>query len=143
MPVEYFTLAFDMPFMLLLSDLRQGVFYATLLSFWLVFAGEHMLVSVFFLYKSHTPPKNNGLIAIARFQIQDNGERNTLKIYWKHLSAVVVGCVSLFVFDVCERGVQLRNPFFSIWVSNFGSHFAVRILKLTHFQSQLTTMERK
>lgn len=44
-PIEYFTLAFDMPFMLLLSDLRQGVFYATLLSFWLVFAGEHMLVS--------------------------------------------------------------------------------------------------
>lgn len=45
--MEYFTLAFDMPFMLLLSDLRQGVFYATLLSFWLVFAGEHMLVSGF------------------------------------------------------------------------------------------------
>lgn len=44
-PIEYLTLAFDMPFMLLLSDVRQGIFYATLLSFWLVFAGEHMLVS--------------------------------------------------------------------------------------------------
>ncbi|KAG4072009.1 hypothetical protein HA402_010946 [Bradysia odoriphaga] len=104
-PLEYLTLAFDMPFMLLLSDLRQGIFYATLLSFWLVFAGEHML-------------------------IQDNGERNSLKIYWKHLSAVVVGCLSLFVFDVCERGVQLRNPFFSIWVSNFGSHFALTFIIL-------------
>ncbi|KAJ6634656.1 Protein wntless [Pseudolycoriella hygida] len=103
MPIEYFTLSFDMPFMLLLSDLRQGVFYATLLSFWLVFAGEHML-------------------------IQDNGERTTLKIYWKHLSAVVVGCVALFIFEVCERGVQLRNPFFSIWVSNFGSHFALTFI---------------
>lgn len=124
MPIEYFTLAFDMPFMLLLSDLRQGVFYATLLSFWLVFAGEHMLVSSLpVLLFAQT------LVVIidVAFQIQDNGERNTLKIYWKHLSAVVVGCISLFVFDVCERGVQLRNPFFSIWVSNFGSHFAVRI----------------
>lgn len=44
MPLEYLTLAFDMPFMLLLGDIRQGVFYATLLSFWLVFAGEHLMV---------------------------------------------------------------------------------------------------
>lgn len=43
-PLEYLTLAFDMPFMLLLGDIRQGVFYATLLSFWLVFAGEHLMV---------------------------------------------------------------------------------------------------
>lgn len=45
-PLEYLTLAFDMPYMLLLGDIRQGVFYAVLLSFWLVFAGEHMLVSM-------------------------------------------------------------------------------------------------
>lgn len=44
MPLEYLTLAYDMPFMLLLGDIRQGVFYATLLSFWLVFAGEHLMV---------------------------------------------------------------------------------------------------
>ncbi|KFB39690.1 hypothetical protein ZHAS_00007161 [Anopheles sinensis] len=44
LPLEYFTLFFDMPFMLLLSDIRQGIFYAALLSFWLVFAGEHMLL---------------------------------------------------------------------------------------------------
>lgn len=123
MPIEYFTLAFDMPFMLLLSDLRQGIFYATLLSFWLVFAGEHMLVSIFELGALNYQFNKFYILS----QIQDNGERNSLKIYWKHLSAVVVGCISLFVFDVCERGVQLRNPFFSIWVSNFGSHFAVRL----------------
>lgn len=99
-PLEYLTIHFDMPFMLLLGDIRQGVFYATLLSFWLIFAGEHML-------------------------IQDSGEKNTLKIYWKHLSAVVVGCVALFVFDMCERGVKLRNPFYSIWMSNAGTKFAV------------------
>lgn len=45
-PLEYLTLAYDMPFMLLLGDIRQGVFYATLLSFWLVFAGEHLMVRI-------------------------------------------------------------------------------------------------
>lgn len=103
LPLEYFTLAFDMPYMLLISDIRQGIFYATLLSFWLVFAGEHML-------------------------IQESGERNTLKIYWKHLSAVVVGCISLFMFDMCERGVQLRNPFYSIWTSKIGTNLAITFI---------------
>lgn len=99
-PLEYLTLFMEMKFMLLLSDVRQGIFYAMLCSFWLVFAGEHML-------------------------IQESGEKNSLKIYWRHLIAVVVGCVSLFLFDICERGVQLRNPFYSIWVSRFGSKIAV------------------
>lgn len=44
MPVEYLTLAFDMPYMQLIGDVRQGIFYASLLSFWLVFAGEHLMV---------------------------------------------------------------------------------------------------
>lgn len=104
-PTEYLTLMFDMPFMLLLGDIRQGIFYAMLLSFWLVFAGEHML-------------------------IQDSGEKNTLKIYWRHLSAVVVGCVSLFIFDMCERGVKLRNPFYSIWMSSAGTNFALTFIVL-------------
>lgn len=96
-----------MKFMLLLSDVRQGIFYAMLCSFWLVFAGEHML-------------------------IQESGEKNSLKIYWRHLSAVVIGCISLFLFDICERGVQLRNPFYSIWVSRFGSKIAVSHVKKKH-----------
>lgn len=44
-PLELLTLFFDLPFMLLLSDIREGIFYAALLSFWLVFAGEHLMVS--------------------------------------------------------------------------------------------------
>uniref|UniRef100_T1IN05 Protein wntless n=1 Tax=Strigamia maritima TaxID=126957 RepID=T1IN05_STRMM len=103
LPLEYLTLWFDMPYMLLLSDIRQGIFYATLLSFWLVFAGEHMM---------------------------DNIERNRISAYWKHLSAVVFGCMSLFVFDMCERGVQLTNPFYSIWVTPLGTNLALGFIIL-------------
>lgn len=105
MPVEYLTLYFDMPYMLLLSDIRQGVFYAALLSFWLIFAGEHML-------------------------IQESPEKNTLKVYWPHLSGILVGCLSLLIFDLCERGVQLYNPFFSIWVTPLGTNLALSFIIL-------------
>lgn len=91
-----------MPWMLLLGDIRQGIFYAALLSFWLIFAGEHMLIQ-----DQHT---------------------TTLKAYWRHLSAVITGCISLFAFDMCERGVQLRNPFYSIWVSAMGRHAAIAFI---------------
>ncbi|KOX73809.1 Protein wntless [Melipona quadrifasciata] len=103
LPLEYLTLAYDMPFMLLLGDIRQGVFYAILLSFWLVFAGEHLM---------------------------EGEQRNSLKCYWRHLSAVGIGCLSLFVFDMCERGVQLRNPFYSIWVTDLGTKFALSFIIL-------------
>ncbi|XP_070141150.1 protein wntless isoform X1 [Drosophila kikkawai] len=106
LPLEYLSLAVEMPYMLLLSDIRQGIFYAMLLSFWLVFAGEHML-------------------------IQDAPNKSTIRSrYWKHLSAVVVGCISLFVFDICERGVQLRNPFYSIWTTPLGAKVAMTFIVL-------------
>lgn len=106
LPLEYLTLSMEMPYMLLLSDVRQGIFYAMLLSFWLVFAGEHML-------------------------IQDSPQKNSVRSrYWKHLSAVVVGCLSLFIFDICERGVQLRNPFYSIWTTPLGSKVALSFIIL-------------
>lgn len=105
MPLEYLTLFFEMPYMLLLGDIRQGIFYAMLLSFWLVFAGEHML-------------------------IQDNGEKNTLRLYWKHLSAIAIGCTSLLIFDLCERGVQLVNPFYTIWVTPIGTNLALSFIIL-------------
>ncbi|XP_053618611.1 protein wntless [Plodia interpunctella] len=105
MPLEYLTLHYDLPFMLLLGDMRQGIFYAMLFSFWLVFAGEHML-------------------------IQEASAQSSLKQYWRHLSAVAIGCTSLFIFDMCERGVQLRNPFYSIWVTDIGTNLALTFIIL-------------
>lgn len=102
-PLEFLTLWINMPFMLLMSDIRQGIFYATLLSFWLIFCGEHLM---------------------------DDVERNKLRSYWKHLSAVITGCVCLFIFDLCERGIQLKNPFYSIWDTQVGSKLALSFIIL-------------
>ncbi|GFN88098.1 protein wntless [Plakobranchus ocellatus] len=93
-PVEWFTLFFNLPFMMLLNDIRDGAFYAMLLSFWIIFVGEHML---------------------------DQTERNRLSAYWRHLAVVLLACTALFIFEMCERGRQLVNPFYSIWSSEIGS----------------------
>ncbi|ESP00712.1 hypothetical protein LOTGIDRAFT_112162 [Lottia gigantea] len=101
-PLEWFTLWFNLPWMSILSDIRQGAFYATLLSFWMIFAGEHIMVV----------PKNN------------------LRSYWKHLTSVVFGCVCMFVFEMCEKGMQLANPFYTIWVSETGTQLALAFIIL-------------
>lgn len=44
LPVEWFSIGFDWTWMLLFGDIRQGIFYAMLLSFWIIFCGEHMMV---------------------------------------------------------------------------------------------------
>lgn len=110
-PFEYFTLFFDMPYMLLLTDIKQGIFYAALLSFWLVFAGEHLMIN--------------------------ENEPSTLRRYWKHLSAVAIGCVSLFIFDMCERGMQLRNPFYSVWMTDIGTNLALTFIILAGISAGL------
>lgn len=45
-PVEWFSIGFDWTWMLLFGDIRQGIFYAMLLSFWIIFCGEHMMVGM-------------------------------------------------------------------------------------------------
>lgn len=103
LPLEFLSLGIEMPFMILLSDIRQGVFYACLLSFWLVFCGEHLM---------------------------DDVNRNRIRSYWQHLSTVCFSCFCLLLFDVCERGVQLVNPFYSIWVTNLGTQMALGFIIL-------------
>uniref|UniRef100_A0A672TCM9 Protein wntless homolog n=1 Tax=Sinocyclocheilus grahami TaxID=75366 RepID=A0A672TCM9_SINGR len=48
-PVEWFSVGFNWTWMLLFGDIRQGIFYAMLLSFWIVFCGEHLMVRATFL----------------------------------------------------------------------------------------------
>lgn len=104
LPLELLSLSLDAPALLLLGDVRQGLFYSALLSFWLVFAGEHLIVS-------HEPSTSG-----------------RLSVYWRHLLAVAVGCLALFMFDVTERGHQLINPFYSVWGSVVGSRLALAFI---------------
>ncbi|RLV85287.1 hypothetical protein DV515_00016111 [Chloebia gouldiae] len=101
-PVEWFSIGFDWTWMLLFGDIRQGIFYAMLLSFWIIFCGEHMM--------------------------QDQNERNRLSGYWKQVGPIAVGSFCLFVFDMCERGVQLKNPFYSIWTTEVGTELAMAFI---------------
>ncbi|XP_064606007.1 LOW QUALITY PROTEIN: protein wntless homolog [Liolophura sinensis] len=100
-PVEWLSIWTETPFMLLYVDIRQGLFSAMLLSFWLIFVGEHSM---------------------------DQIQRKTLASYWVHLSAVAFGCIAMFVFEMCERGIQLKNPFFSIWVTDVGRNMALAFI---------------
>uniref|UniRef100_A0A8C5RYM1 Wnt ligand secretion mediator n=1 Tax=Laticauda laticaudata TaxID=8630 RepID=A0A8C5RYM1_LATLA len=100
-PVEWFSIGFDWTWMLLFGDIRQGIFYAMLLSFWIIFCGEHMM---------------------------DQNERNHFAAYWKQVGPIAVGAFCLFAFDMCERGVQLKNPFYSIWATDIGTELAMAFI---------------
>ncbi|XP_029473932.1 protein wntless homolog isoform X1 [Rhinatrema bivittatum] len=100
-PVEWFSIGFNWTWMLLFGDIRQGIFYAMLLSFWIIFCGEHLM---------------------------DQTERNRLSGYWKQVGPIAFGSCCLFIFDMCERGVQLKNPFYSIWTTDVGTELAMAFI---------------
>lgn len=90
-PVELLTLVIEIPFMAFLNDLRQGIFYCVLLSFWIIFVGEHLL---------------------------DSGRKaSKLASYIKELFAICVASLALLIFDLSERGMQAIDPFITIWES--------------------------
>lgn len=100
-PVEWFSIGFNWTWMLLFGDIRQGIFYVMLLSFWIIFCGEHMM---------------------------DQSERNRISVYWKQVVPIAFGSCCLFIFDMCERGVQLKNPFYSIWTTDVGATLAMAFI---------------
>lgn len=51
-PVEWLSLGFEWTWMLLFEDVRQGMFYSTLFSFWIIFCGEHLMVSTLYLFST-------------------------------------------------------------------------------------------
>lgn len=96
--------------MLVLSDIRQGLFYVGLLQFWCIFAGEHIL---------------------------DQRDRNMLSSYKYEMGSIGIGCASLLIFDLVERGVQLRNPFHTIWRRDAGETAAKVFLVVAAIMSVL------
>lgn len=88
LPLELISIFFEAPWMLLFTDLRQGLFYAMLFSFWMIFVGEHMM---------------------------DQQRRNRLSSYKCQLGSIFAGTMALLIFDLAERGVQLVNACSTIW----------------------------
>ncbi|XP_019203846.1 protein wntless homolog isoform X2 [Oreochromis niloticus] len=140
-PVEWFSVSFNWTWMLLFGDIRQGIFYSMLLSFWIIFCGEHLMETEFFetlvLGRGELKmcdlcvPAIKILPKLGRHSTkksQDQTERNRFSIYWKQVGPIVFGSFCLFIFDMCERGVQLKNPFYSIWASDIGTELAMAFI---------------
>ncbi|XP_047446048.1 protein wntless homolog isoform X2 [Mugil cephalus] len=138
-PVEWFSVGFNWTWMLLFGDIRQGIFYSMLLSFWIIFCGEHLMETEFFeawylgggqleMCDICVPAFKNLLGLHPANKSQDQTERNRFSVYWKQVGPIVFGSFCLFIFDMCERGVQLTNPFYSIWASDVGTELAMAFI---------------
>ncbi|KAH7641707.1 wnt ligand secretion mediator isoform X1 [Dermatophagoides farinae] len=101
-PVEFLNLVMDVEFMSFLCDIRQGIFHCSLLIFWIIFIGEHLL---------------------------DDVSRVGLSSYYKQLAIILIAYISLFVFESSERGIQVIDPFYSIW--EVDSNFAMIFITIT------------
>ena len=91
LPIELFTIFCDATWMLLVSDIRQGLMYVVLLCFWLIFVGEHLM---------------------------DQANRNKLTAYKYHMSVITVATLAMLSFELAERGMQIVNPSATIWTNH-------------------------
>jgi len=91
LPLEFVTILCDASWMLLVSDIRQGLVYVVLLCFWLIFVGEHLM---------------------------DQANRNKLSAYKYHMSVITVATLAMLSFELAERGMQIINPSATIWTNN-------------------------
>ncbi|KAI3375123.1 hypothetical protein L3Q82_021634 [Scortum barcoo] len=144
-PVEWFSVGFNWTWMLLFGDIRQGIFYSMLLSFWIIFCGEHLMDEEFFaswILNGHVKMCESSVSGVKiapelgphpTNKTQDQTERNRFSVYWKQVGPIVFGSFCLFIFDMCERGVQLTNPFYSIWASDMAFIIVAGICACLYF----------
>ncbi|KAK6016528.1 hypothetical protein OSTOST_17989, partial [Ostertagia ostertagi] len=131
-PLEWVSLILRVPFMLLLGDIRQGAFYGVLFAFWLIFAGEHLIddssrnniLPPFSLIMSKVERKITTHFVILLEHL-DLCQIDICASYRFNLFFIVVASSLLLIYDICERGFQLSDPFYSIWSSEIGSIIAV------------------
>lgn len=97
-PIEFVSIFLEAPWMLFFTDIRQGFFYGILLSFWIIFTGEHMV---------------------------ESSNRNKLSTYRFHLGAIFTSMIALLAFDIAERGMQLVNPCTTVWTHH---NFAMALI---------------
>uniref|UniRef100_A0AC35U8Y8 Protein wntless-like protein n=1 Tax=Rhabditophanes sp. KR3021 TaxID=114890 RepID=A0AC35U8Y8_9BILA len=103
-PIEILTFITKWPILLFIGDFRQGLFYVVLFVFWLIFAGEHLF---------------------------ENGAGNTLRNYWINLTLIGTASFGFLIYEMAERGLQLWNPFHSIWATKNGSWWAHVLLTIS------------
>ena len=104
-PVEWLSLGFEWTWMLLFQDIRQGIFYSTLFCFWIIFCGEHLMVSILQLL-SIVPFSILSRLLCTFFQqktLKDQSQRNRLTAYWWQFGLVVFSSSILLIFDLSER----------------------------------------
>jgi len=104
LPLEYFSLFYDVPGLRVWFDVSTGFFYAAMAMLWLLFVGEHRM---------------------------DLDQRNKCSNYWKEIFAVSMCCIAMFIFDMIDRGMQLSDPFHSIWATVGGQNAARTMLLLS------------
>jgi len=100
LPLELVSILLDADWMLVFTDVRQGSFYAVLLSFWIIFIGEHLM---------------------------DSANRDRLSNYKYQLGAIITVCMALLGFELAERGVQISRPTATVWEN---PSFAMSLLVL-------------
>jgi len=103
LPLELITIYCDAPWMLVFTDIRQGILYVVLLSFWIIFIGEHLM---------------------------DQANRNQLSTYKLQLSCISIGTLAMLSFELAERGTQVVKPTATIW-SNHSAAYLLLVIGAT------------
>ena len=149
-PVEVFSLWLYMPFLLVFTDIRQGLFYSTLLCFWVIFAGEHLMVTNYrptdssldyhiIVFASRV--RTRSIATVWRVTgnssvVSSSAASASLSLRcvkgWKYFPLTFLYLLSRSQCRVTIfRGMQLRNPFYSVWATKTSANVAVSLLLKT------------